>query len=100
VHRSEARPTLGAVPDIQLTLIGKPGCHLCDDARTAIGEVVAALPAKSRGRVKVEEVNMLEHDDLQQRYAEEIPVVLIDGRQHTYWFVDKTRLAAALTGQL
>ena len=83
---------------IQLTLIGKPGCHLCDDAREAIHDVTAALPDASR--VTLEERSILEEPELFDRYADEIPVVLIDGRQHTYWRVDKERLSAALTQRL
>jgi len=93
-----ARTTLDAVSDIQLTLIGKPGCHLCDDARDAIGEVMRELTAEhpdAKGIV-LEERSILDEPELFDRYAEEIPVVLIDGRQHTYWRVDKQRLAAAL----
>ena len=31
-----------------------------------------------------------------ERYAEQIPVTFVDGRQHDYWRVDETRLRAAL----
>lgn len=83
---------------IQLTLIGKPGCHLCDDAREAIRDVTQALPDASR--IALEERSILDEPELFDRYADEIPVVLIDGRQHTYWRVDKERLSAALTARL
>ncbi|GAB3614554.1 glutaredoxin family protein [Humibacter ginsengisoli] len=86
------------MPNIQLTLIGKPGCHLCDDAREAIRDVTQALPDASH--IVLEERNILEEPELFDRYADEIPVVLIDGRQHTYWRVDKERLTAALTERL
>jgi hypothetical protein len=86
------------VPVIQLTLIGKPGCHLCDDARDAINRVTQTLPDASR--VAIEERSILDEPELFDRYAEEIPVVLIDGRQHTYWRVDADRLTAALNAAL
>ncbi len=86
------------MPDILITLIGKPGCHLCDDAREAIREVTDGIPDASR--IHLEERSILEEPGLFDRYAEEIPVVLIDGRQHTYWRVDKDRLAAALRTRL
>ncbi|GAB3611217.1 glutaredoxin family protein [Humibacter ginsengiterrae] len=86
------------MPNIQLTLIGKPGCHLCDDAREAIRDVTQALPDASH--IVLEERNILDEPELFDRYADEIPVVLIDGRQHTYWRVDKERLTAALTERL
>lgn len=42
------------------------------------------------------ELNLLDDAELTDRYAEEIPVVLINGVQHAYWRVDAARLRAAL----
>lgn len=81
--------------NVDLTLIGKPGCHLCDDARDVIAAVVADLPADAAA-VSVSEVSILDDAELHERYLEEIPVVLIDGRVHTYWRVDPSRLRTAL----
>jgi glutaredoxin len=81
--------------DVELTLVGKPGCHLCDDAREVIRSVIAELPA-GEPSVTVVEQNILEDAALQERYVEEIPVVLIGGRVHTYWRVDPARLRTAL----
>jgi hypothetical protein len=83
------------VPTVDLTLIGKPGCHLCDDARDVIRSVVAALPDGS-AKVSLSERSILDDAQLLERYADEIPVVLIDGRIHTYWRVDPARLRTAL----
>ncbi len=80
---------------VDLTLIGKPGCHLCDDARDVIASVVAALP-EGAPQVSVSERSILDDTQLLERYADEIPVVLIDGRMHTYWRVDPARLRTAL----
>lgn len=74
----------------KITLIGKPGCHLCDDARAIIAQVADAEGAEW------EEINMLESPELTERYAEQIPVTLIDGKQHDYWRVDPERLTKAL----
>lgn len=74
-----------------ITLIGKPGCHLCDDARAVIERV-----AREEG-VECEELNMLDDPELVARYAEQIPVTLVDGRQHDYWRVDENRLRKALS---
>ncbi|MCU1570642.1 MAG: thioredoxin [Naasia sp.] len=81
------------MPTVAVTLLAKPGCHLCDDARTEVDRVVAELP---EGAVSVVERNILEDSELFDRYAEEIPVVLIEGRVHTYWRVDGDRLRRAL----
>ena len=83
-------PDTGRAPDARVTLIAKPGCHLCDDARAVITAVTAEL-----GETFVER-SVLDEPDLMARYAEEIPVTLVDGRQHDFWRVDADRLRAAL----
>jgi len=81
---------VGTVPDV--LLLGKPGCHLCDDARAIVTDVLADFPG-----VGFDEKSILDDPDLLDAYAEEIPVVLIDGRVHTIWRVDATRLRKALS---
>jgi glutaredoxin len=82
------------VPAIQLTFVSKPDCHLCETARAVVDSVVAELG--SEASIEVEELSILEHPDLYEKYVEEIPVVLIDGRVHNIWRVDPTRLRSAL----
>ena len=79
----------GSTPRIML--IGKPGCHLCDDAR----EVVARVAA--RVGVGWVEVSIVGNPELMERYANDIPVVLVDGLPHDFWRVSEERLLAALT---
>lgn len=88
--RSTPEDRAGVEREPRVTLVGKPGCHLCDVARSVIGQVCADLD------VGWTEVSI--HDDplLRDRYAEMIPVTLVDGRQHDYWRVDPIRLRAAL----
>ncbi|MBW1602637.1 glutaredoxin family protein [Streptomyces sp. JJ66] len=75
-----------------VTLIGKPGCHLCDDARAVIERVCAQTGAAW------EEKDISQDAELHRRYWEQIPVVLIDGAQHDFWRVDPVRLRTALGG--
>jgi glutaredoxin len=79
------------VPATTVTLLTRPGCHLCDDAR----EIVASVVAESEGVVFVER-SIVDDPELADRYTEEIPVVLIDGRVHNIWRVDADRLRRAL----
>jgi glutaredoxin len=83
------------VSAVSLTLIGKPGCHLCDDAREVIRAVVQDLPEGSPA-VEVQELSILDDAALHEKYVEEIPVLLVDGRMHTYWRVDPARLRTAI----
>lgn len=76
----------------RITLIGRPGCHLCDDARVVVARVAAELG------VGWTELSVLDDPALLARYVEEVPVVLVDGAQHTCWRVDEERLRRALSG--
>jgi glutaredoxin len=73
-----------------VTLYGKPGCHLCDDAREVIARVCADLGTA------YDEVDITADADLQRRFGEQIPVTFVDGTQHDFWRVDEHRLRAAL----
>ncbi|MFJ8668068.1 glutaredoxin family protein [Streptomyces sp. NPDC093600] len=75
-----------------VTLIGKPGCHLCDDARAVIEAVCAETGASW------EEKDITQDEELYREYWEQIPVVLVDGEQHTFWRVDAGRLRRELGG--
>jgi hypothetical protein len=78
--------------EIELTLIGKPGCHLCDDAELVIQGVLADFT----GSYAVIKKNILDDDALYARYSDEIPVLLINGQVHNYWRIDPIRLREAL----
>lgn len=76
----------------ELTLIGKPDCHLCEDARAVVAEVLADFD----GSVSLTELSILDDPVLREQYLEEIPVLLIDGRVHNIWRIDPERLRSAL----
>ena len=80
------------MPTVSVTLVSKPGCHLCDAARDVVNSVVGEL----EGVASVTEVSILDDPELFEKYVEEIPVVLINGRVHNIWRVDPTRLRTAL----
>ena len=75
----------------RVTLIGKPDCHLCDDARAVVAQVCAET-GESWSELSIE-------DDpaLYDEYWERIPVVLVDGRPHDFWRIDANRLRTALS---
>ena len=72
-------------------LYGRPGCHLCDDARVVLERVRADTP------FELVERDIEADDDLLRRYLERIPVVTLDGTELFEFFVDEDRLRAALS---
>jgi glutaredoxin len=73
-----------------VTLYGRPGCHLCDEARAALERVRATHP------FTLVERDIEADDALFKRYLERIPVVVLDGEELFDFFVDEERLRRTL----
>jgi glutaredoxin len=69
-----------------ITLYGKPGCHLCDDARAVVERVREQHPFELR------EVDVSLDPQLNRAYGERIPVVEVDGEELFEYFVDESSL--------
>lgn len=76
-----------------MLLIGKPECHLCEEAREVVASVCADLG------VDWVEASILDDPGLADLYWERIPVTLVDGVEHDFWRVDAERLRAALVSE-
>jgi glutaredoxin len=83
---------------ISLTLLTKPGCHLCEEAKTVVDLAINKFKSEhsSENPIELTEVNILEDQALLEKYGEEIPVLQINGATHAYWRIDSERLIAAL----
>ena len=75
----------------RVTLIGKPECHLCEQARVVVEQICLEL-----GESFVE-LSILDDPELADLYWERIPVTLVDGQPHDFWRVDPDRLRTALS---
>ena len=71
----------------EVVLYGRPGCHLCDEARTAI----AAFDG-----VALREVDIESDDELFAAMLERIPVVEVGGRIVSELEFDADQFLAAL----
>ncbi|MFD1213855.1 glutaredoxin family protein [Arthrobacter sp. GCM10027362] len=77
-------------PPHELVLLTKPGCHLCEAARRTVAAVAGELGLPWAER------SILEDPALEARFAEEVPVVMIDGVQRDFWHIDPARLRRLL----
>ena len=75
-------------PDV--VLITKADCHLCAEARAAVARVTAGLG------IGWSEKSVDDDAGLRERFAEEIPVVLVNGVQRDFWKIDEARLTRTL----
>ena len=71
----------------RVVLYSRSGCHLCDDARTAI------LAVRGRHRFAFEEIDIESDDALLKEYAIRIPVVSVDGHERFEITVDEAQLS-------
>lgn len=79
-----------------ITVIGKPGCHLCPTALEVVETVVAELPDDTGDRIEIVEQSIEDDPALYELWWEKIPVVLIDGEFHAQWRVSPDRLRERL----
>jgi glutaredoxin len=70
----------------RITLITRPGCHLCDDAKKALDRVTA-ISGEPWSELSVDT-----DIELEREYGERLPVILLDGHDHGYWRVEEDRL--------
>lgn len=80
----------GPAPPARIQLLGRDGCHLCDDARDVVAQVAA------EAGVAFVEIDVDTRPALRERYGDLVPVVLVDGVERGHWYVDAETLRAAL----
>jgi glutaredoxin len=73
-----------------VTLYGRAGCHLCDDARAALERIRGEHP------FILEEIDIEADDALLRRYVERIPVIALGGEELFDFFVDEEALRRRL----
>jgi glutaredoxin len=83
-------PEVTVSEGVRVVVLGKPGCHLCDDAKAIVAAVCADI------REAWEEHSIEGVPRLEAAYGEKIPVIFVDGVLHDYWRVDPARLRKAL----
>jgi glutaredoxin len=74
-----------------VTLYGRPGCHLCDEAREVL------LRVRSEASFELLEIDIERDDELFKRYLERIPVVCLNGEELFEFHVDEAALRQRLS---
>jgi glutaredoxin len=74
----------------RVTLYGKPGCHLCEEARSVVVQV------RDRHPFDLEEVDITRDPALEALYRERIPVIAIDGQEALELVIEATELERCL----
>ena len=79
------RPSVGVV-----TFVTRAGCTLCEEALPAVRRVA------ERAGVALVVADVDADAELKEQWSDHVPVVLLDGVEHSRWWVDQGRLAKAL----
>jgi glutaredoxin len=84
--------------DQLLTIYTRPGCHLCQEMKTLVERVVR----DTRAAAEIQEIDIANDPDLEERYGLEIPVLLVNGKKAAKYRVSEkelTRILIARAGQ-
>ena len=73
-----------------VTVYSRPGCHLCEVAF----EILTSLQGELD--FDLEKLSIDGDVELEKKYGERIPVVLIDGEHHDFWHVNPDRFRSSL----
>jgi glutaredoxin len=87
-HLEDAR--LAAAGPHEVTLYTRPGCHLCEEAKTAVAPLLREFGAVLR------EVNIENDAVLEERYGWDIPVIFVGARKAAKHRVDVEQLRRQL----
>jgi glutaredoxin len=81
-------------PTHSVVLLTRAGCGLCERARGQLVSICGEVGIELES-VDVDAVAATS-PELRAEYGDRLPVVLLDGREHSYWEVDEARLRADL----
>lgn len=83
------------MPHHQVQLLTRAGCPVC----LQVHEQLAGLAAELQFDLTATDVDAAAaagDTSLRAQFGDRLPVVLLDGREHSYWEVDEPRLRADL----
>jgi glutaredoxin len=58
---------------VELELLTRPGCHLCEEMKEAISEAARGL------EIRLREVDISQDSELERRFGNDIPVLFVNG---------------------
>jgi hypothetical protein len=76
----------------RVTLLTRVDCHACAAARADIARICGELG------VPWSEQDVDTDPELRAEYGDRVPVILVDGVEHSFWEVEEERLRRALAG--
>lgn len=85
-------------PRPQVELLTRAGCSLCQRVYDRLAELAAELDFVLSS-TDVDAAAAAGDTALRAEFGDRLPVVRLDGREHSYWDVDEARLRADITNR-
>ena len=82
----------------RVELLTRAGCGICRQVHARLAELAAELDFELSS-TDVDEAAAAGESGLRAQYGDRLPVVLLDGREHSYWELDEQRLRADIAGR-
>jgi glutaredoxin len=79
----------------RVELLTREGCTMCTGAATRLAQMAAELGFEL-AITDVDAAAVAGNSALRAEFGDRLPVVLLDGAEHSYWEVDEPRLRADL----
>ena len=79
----------------QVVLLTRAGCSLCERTAARLAELAEELGFELT-TTDVDEAAAAGDSAMRAEFGDRLPVVLLDGREHSYWELDEPRLRADL----
>ena len=79
----------------RVELLTRDGCSICARAHARLAELAAELDFELSS-TDVDVAALAGDSGLRAEFGDRLPVILLDGREHSYWEIDEARLRADL----
>jgi len=73
-----------------VTIYSRHGCHLCDVMKDEVAQIQKDL------EFTIEIIYIDRNTELEEKYGEQVPVILINGEIHDFFKLNETRFRKAL----
>ena len=75
---------------IEVSIYSRANCHLCEQALEVLEQIVVEIP------FAITKILIDGDKELEEKYGEQVPVILINGEPHDLFRVNPKRFKAAL----
>ena len=82
----------------QVELLTRVGCSICARVHARLAELAGELGFEL-ATTDVDAAALAGDPGLRAEFGDRLPVILLDGREHSYWDIDEPRLRADLAAR-